>query len=471
MSVSVIAYNNLKVSPYQLTNLTELKIVKKINEHGKLFLKGIVLESLKDSYIDMTKSKTSIEVAHIDKKSRSKPLFKGIVISIKMKSIRGVYYIELEALSHSFDLDIKLKSRSFQNKDMTYKALIQEVISEYSGADNIDTASNGKNIQAFTLQYNETDWQFLKRMVSRFNEGLIPDCTSDKPKFWFGTPKGIGKSKLEDFNYSVSKRIADFRVSSENFNEGIRENDFIYYEVESNKLLNIGYEVEFKGRSFFVHEVNTFMENSIVKHRYTLAPEKGLSKDTLYNNEIIGLSLQGKVIEVAKDDVKVHLEIDEKQNAGEAWWFKYSSIYSAEGNTGWYCMPEIGDSVMVHFPDNKEENALSISSIRKSNEDSKLSSPDVKYFRTKSGKELKFSQDEILITAKDGEVYIKLNEQSGIEIFSKSGVKIISQKDISLDSAQKVMISSKEEINITCKESSINMKDNISINGKQVKVN
>ncbi|MCR8998468.1 hypothetical protein NW825_26900, partial [Brevibacillus laterosporus] len=60
------------------------------------------------------------------------------------------------------------------------------------------------------------------------------------------------------------------------------------------------------------------------------------------------------------------------------------------------------------------------------------------------------SPSEIVITAKDGEIFIRLNDQDGIQILSKKKIKIISEEDIMMDSEKKVIISAKEEINITC---------------------
>jgi hypothetical protein len=92
-------------------------------------------------------------------------------------------------------------------------------------------------------------------------------------------------------------------------------------------------------------------------------------------------------------------------------------------------MPELGDHLKVYFPNNKEEDGVAMSSVRKDSEKAeynKVDNPDVKYFRTKSGKELMFAPNEILISAKDKEIYIRLNEEDGIEIFSKKEIKIIS---------------------------------------------
>ena len=94
----------------------------------------------------------------------------------------------------------------------------------------MDKASQGAQIEKFILQYRETDWQFLKRLASHFNTGLIPDDKFAKPKFYFGVPKKASKGKLKNFNYRVKKHLGDYRFSSENYIEDLKETDFILYD-------------------------------------------------------------------------------------------------------------------------------------------------------------------------------------------------------------------------------------------------
>ncbi|MBV7276983.1 late control protein D, partial [Clostridium sp. PL3] len=164
-----------------------------------------------------------------------------------------------------------------------------------------------------------------------------------KTKFWFGPPKGEEVGQLEDFNYSISKKIGNFRSSSENYNKTIEENDFIYYKIETDRILNIGDSVNFKDKKLYVFGATATMKDSILKHEYILSPKNGLTQDLILNNKIKGTSIEGKVIGVSGDTVKVHLQIDENQNLREAYAFPYSTPYTAEGNTGMYCMPEMGD--------------------------------------------------------------------------------------------------------------------------------
>ncbi|MGE7090733.1 hypothetical protein ACQKII_04605 [Lysinibacillus sp. NPDC048646] len=474
MSVSVTAYHNLQVLPFELVSLQELTVTKKMNEHATLRFTGIVPEEIRDKYVEMTEANAAITVNQLDHQGNPIPLFKGVILSIKVRAVRDIYYLEVEAASNSYQLDIKTKSRSYQHKDMTYSSLFQLMSPAYPGLDIIDEATKGGKLDKFTMQYRETDWQFLQRLASRFNTGLVPAATFDKPKFHFGVPAGSAKGKLEDYHYTTRKKLADYLLYTENGNEGMEENDFLYYEVETDKVFNIGDHVSFNEQTLYVAEASTSMKDGLLKHIYSLSTKKGMNKSEIFNQAISGLSIEGKVLEVAKDHIKVHLTIDEKQDKEKAHWFLYSTGYTAEGHSGWYCMPEINDYVHVYFPSNKEEEGLASSSVRKNLDSSatnKLDDPSTKYYRTAFGKEIKMSPSEIVITAQDGDIFIRLNEESGIEIFSKKEIKLISAADISVNASKKILLSAEEEISLKCKESKITMDGNVQIFGKEVKAN
>ncbi|WP_107924613.1 hypothetical protein [Lysinibacillus parviboronicapiens] len=474
MSVSVTAYHNLQVLPFELVSLQELTLTKKMNEHATLHFTGIVPEEIRDKYVEMTEANAAIAVNQLDHQGNPIPLFKGVILSIKVSAVRDIYYLEVEAASNSYQLDIKTKSRSYQHKDMTYASLFQLMSPAYPGLDIIDEATKGGKLDKFTMQYLETDWQFLKRLASRFNTGLVPAATFDKPKFHFGVPAGSAKGKLADYHFTTRKKLADYLLYSENGNEGMEENDFLYYEVETDKVFNIGDHVSFNEQTLYVAEAITSMKNGLLKHIYSLSTKNGMNKSEVFNQAISGLSIEGKVLEVAKDHIKVHLTIDDKQDKEKAHWFLYSTGYTAEGHSGWYCMPEINDYVHVYFPSHKEEEGLASSSIRKNLDSSatnKLDDPSTKYYRTAFGKEIKMSPSEIVITAQDGDIFIRLNEESGIEIFSKKDIKLISAADISVNASKKILLSAEEEISLKCKESKITMDGNVQIFGKEVKAN
>ncbi|MGD8399512.1 MAG: phage baseplate assembly protein V [Bacillota bacterium] len=473
MILPSLGYEAIQIAPFQVKELKDLQIVRKINEHTRLTFTGIIPAAQKNSYLDSADAKTQVEVT-LAGNGQSITFFKGPATKVQVKTVRDIYYLEVEALSHTYDLDIMVKNRSFQNGALTYTDMFQKVIATYPGADLKDTASRGATLDTFAIQYRLTDWQYLKQKASLFHAGLIPADTAAKPQFYIGVPEGDSQGDLDNFHYSVRKNIGRFRIAAENYQSSLQESDFVSYEVETGQILKLGDQINFKGKSLYVAEAISLMEQGLLKHRYRLTPKGGLSQETIYNPALTGASVPGKVLAVARDNVRVHLEIDLEQKETEAYWFPYTSVYTAEGNSGWYCMPEVGDSVRVYFPGPGETNAAAVGSIRQDSNDgqnNKVGNPDVKYFRTKSGKELMFSPSEIVITGKDGEVFVRLNDQEGIEIYSKQGLKLTSQKDLTLESAQKITITAGQEIAMECGESNLKMDGTTSIKGYEIKSN
>ncbi|WP_058486168.1 contractile injection system protein, VgrG/Pvc8 family [Defluviitalea phaphyphila] len=462
---------DISVYPFEFKQLKNLKITQEINDHAYLHLTGMIDKENKDKYIEDTKLGNQVEVyQNIDKKQEI--LFKGLVQDIKIRNVNDTYYLEIKAVSNTYLMDIKEKSRTFQDINQTYKEIFNNIAKEYKG-DSLDKATNGSTTGKYIIQYKETDWMFVKRLASHFNSPILPDCKFNEPKYYIGIPELDGKKELDDFNYSLRKRIKDFAISSQNTNPNITELDRTEYIVETTEYLQLAEPVKYKNIKLYVRKLTYEIKDSLVVNTYVLTTKKGLSVDKIYNDKICGVSLQGKVLEVKNDCVKVHIfPIDEKQDVNTAYLFKYTTSYTAEGNSGWYCMPEIGDTVYIYHPSNKEEEAVSINSIRtQENSSDKITDPATKYWRTKDGKEIKLSPEEILITAKDEEIYIKINEKTGITIFSKKPISINTESNLSISSAKKINISAKEEIKYECKESKIQMGKDIVIEGRKIKNN
>ena len=78
------------------------------------------------------------------------------------------------------------------------------------------------------------------------------------------------------------------------------------------------------------------------KLSYLLLPAQGIRQNLHRNPKLSGASLSGVVLDRDKDRVRLHLEVDPEQKKEEACWFPYASAYTAEGNSGWYFMPEVG---------------------------------------------------------------------------------------------------------------------------------
>ncbi|MCC3380815.1 hypothetical protein JO375_15545, partial [Paenibacillus sp. UY79] len=76
----------------------------------------------------------------------SKPLFSGIALSVEVKVVRDVYYLEVEAISHTYRMDIQQRTRSFQYTKMTVPQMLEQIGKDYEGLDVIDGATGGEQI-------------------------------------------------------------------------------------------------------------------------------------------------------------------------------------------------------------------------------------------------------------------------------------------------------------------------------------
>ena len=135
-------------------------------------------------------------------------------------------------------------------------------------------------------------------------------------------------------------------------------------------------------------------------------------------------------------------------------------------------MPEKGDTVLINFPTWEEVDAVGSGSVRVKEEDSDdLEDPDVKIFRTRDGKEIRFTPEEILITCVEDEVYLRLNQESGIEIISSGPIRFQSDKGIKLEADETIKLFAKDQVLMKCKTSQIMIDDQIDICGEDVKIN
>lgn len=388
-----------------------------------------------------------------------------------------VYIIHVDSVSFTYLMDIDLRSRSFQHTSMIYKEVVGIVVGGYSNGQFSDRVSEWRAIGRPIIQYMETDWSFLKRLSSHFNSYLVPSLLSEGPQFYFGQPNP-DRGSIEVHNYSVHRDFGRLkRIQTEV--PGAYELDFTEFEVEVYDIYKLGDKVTFGNVQAYISRTEYSYENSIIRNTLRLTQRKGMSTLFVPNNNIAGVSLFGKVIAVARDRVKIHLDIDEVQNLAEAYWYPYATMYASEGEVGWFCMPELGDAVRLYHPDGDEGNAMVINSIKAHdpNEDverldpeHRMIDPDVKYLRSAFGKEVRIRPDGIDVIAKDDNVFMSLNDDGTITIISNDKISIAAVNDIEVK-AKNIFFEALERISMKSKGSTIDLETDIEVKGEEVKTN
>lgn len=146
-----------------------------------------------------------------------------------------------------------------------------------------------------------------------------------------------------------------------------------YYKLRTNQFLDVGDIVKLPATQpdLYVYISTAYILGSEVYFEAVVTPYGGLRQKPRFNRSLAGVTLEGYVIAVGgadddplKDKVKVRINGDDPISPEEAAWFPYTTYYSSENHTGFYCLPELNDYVKMYFPSTNEEEALIVSSRR-----------------------------------------------------------------------------------------------------------
>jgi hypothetical protein len=148
------------------------------------------------------------------------------------------------------------------------------------------------------------------------------------------------------------------------------------------------------------------------------------------------------VTAVKTDRVKVQLSIDSRQCDDK--WFQYDTVYSSPDGTGWYFMPEIGDSVRLQIPSEREEEAHVVSAVHVG-QASTRSDPDVKSIRTKYGKAFICEPEAIHWTNGKGST-ISMVDEEGISFNTSEDLVIQADGNVSIICDKNILIQGNENV-------------------------
>lgn len=432
----IIDVTRLSVSPFAMEGIVEMKVEQSLNQHATLYVKGIIPREIGDAGVMASDDSTVVTVS-----DRDGVIFNGLIQDIRASFEGQVYYLEVWGVSHSIKGDTNLCSRSFQDPGMDYQQIAQQLAGEDGLAMNMETSP--LTIQNLLLQYEETNWEFLRRLASHNHSVLLPSVT--EPAIYFGIPKGNQKGSLLSYRFSVGKNLSRYRKYSGAGVKTSADDSMEYLVTADDSVLSIGDTVDYGGNSLVVKEARIHLADAVITCRYVLGPENGLKVPVAYNQHITGLTLPGQVLEVNDDTVKVLLCVDESQDTATAYSFPYITPYSAESHTGLYLMPEVDDVVNIQFPTEDESRGVALSSFRQAGSDRTVD-PQVKYLRTPHDKEIRISEKEILITAKSGGLFVRLNEDNGVEIFTQHGIVVNTLSSMDVTAAGHIAFSAGSNI-------------------------
>ena len=399
----------------------KFRFVWKPNQHAVLRLEGYINGNAQYITDNLYDSKIKI---WIEEKKNKRVLFCGYFIKVEECSVGKTKRVKIQAASGSYKLDQCIESKSFQNTESTYADIVIQTV-ENAGGKVICTEGINKKISKPVIQYNETAWEFAKRMASQTGAYLFPDIETGGINLWFGMREGTVAVKFSETEYVENM----YRESATNTMKN-------YYEIESKEFYEIGDKAKIRGLELHIWEVSASFERGELNFKYILKKNDSIS--TIYQNQFIGLGLQGTVVETRKEQIKVALDIDGGKTTGD-----YFYDWYPETGNALYAMPEIGTRVLLYFNSKDEREGFVLHSLPDSvQQDINYKN---RYFNTKEGNNVHLYKDSVDFSCQ-GNHNLDLADNF-ISAGSSGTVSISAQGSVKL-SARRIVLSTPDELNI-----------------------
>lgn len=379
-----------------------LLISEKINAHASLSLSGICAKA----------NGTMPENKRIVVKSKEGTiLFTGMLDRIELKMDKELSNFHLSAFSFSRELDKVKRKRVFQDMSMTYENIIDEVLNSYENAAYIDRATDGAKIAKCIIQYEETDWEFLKRLASHFNTGICVACQAEAIQLFFGK----SNEAEEGLNGERLIRNTDLLSRTEQI------------KMRVDKKLQAGSLMYHAGKRYLVKTVDMIMEKGELIHYITLTNSDNSIFPYIPNQNISGAHIWAFVKEIHRNKLRIQYQIEDKAQGD----IPFLSFAGEENNETGFYMPEPDNEVEVTFPDAEEAHAF-VSAARRTSGKTNTIKGTVKYLKNKDGLGWQMNRKKINISSGPDNSAVILYRAGSIHIEAPDSICIRTGSDIEI---------------------------------------
>ena len=512
-----------------------LKIDSRIGEHtvGKIkYIASLQQINIYDAAIDKDEDIKIIisgrsNISNENGASDDKIFLNGIIDDIKLSEIKtGSLVVEITCISKSIILDRIPRYRSFQDPSLTYSAIAEEINKNYgaNGEKIISVGEDMKEVPRMTIQYNETDWEYLKRLASYTGQPVMPYY--DKVLVGFLKNQAVQTPNTTYSQYGKSKK-----------------NKRTMYKITGTEVYPVSTPIKLKTRNraggeetendYYVIESRIYNEGNTLKCEYTLGKQTDYFVDPIPHEKIKGAVIEARTVHIARTDESksnhgrndgssdnlegktigakpLNKYIEKAENnqnenmkervkasdiavmtldltegllklgengqsfedkyAGKSY-FPYVTPYS-QSNTGFTPAPEVNDRVALYFPNGNETHAIVLGAVNNDG-NGRFTNPDKRNFTlgnsqggANNGKPMyDFTLDSEKFTMSTGNV-ISMESSGTINVAGRSNVGVISKTSnvnvIGSKSVNSVVGSSK----VTIDPNNINVNGNSSVDIK-----
>ncbi|MFI3173290.1 MAG: hypothetical protein R3Y58_13115, partial [Eubacteriales bacterium] len=319
--------------------IIDFEFINNINEHAICTVVGFISKNDLPIIEKIQYFKKKCDIIDM---SISKVVFSGIYKEIIAVQENDLVKVTAKLISATKLLDFEKKSCSFQNIDMFYNTVTSQILANTKNAVCIYNEVSNTPIGEPLLQYNETDWEFIKRIASIKEQSLIVNCELAEPRFYYGVPKS---SNVELCLEKYEKEISDKYYSDGGELKGRQKSNYISISFKDRRFLPIGFEVAFNNDTYRVYYQSAEFVKGELIYSYKIGKDGLLTNCLIENNDVSKISLNGKITDVKEEIINVALDIDNNDVKTAGYSFKWQPI---TGNT-FYSMPKNGTMARVKF--------------------------------------------------------------------------------------------------------------------------
>ena len=382
-------------------------------------------------------------------------LFSGYPEKVEIKEERGYRIADIQAVSGTILLDQKKSNRVFQKKVQTYMGIASAVTAD---TDHCACILPGSDMRTggTLIQYQETDWRFLKRMASQLGLPLVPDTSYYYPRFYLGLPEGEKRELGEIISCDLCFDGRYYAVSGKCL---VDREDFICYDVVTRTSLSLGDRVTYEGRELLVSRKKTELAGGEVIFTYRLAGNSYTWVPWEDNPDYTGMSFVGSIVGTQGEQVEVAFDIDKTAAGGNRYGFA-----PATGNL-MYCMPQKGTKTALYIGNGDEAQGIATGCIRTNGSTCEgTGSPEKKSFRSEHGKGMDlYPQSMGLDGGETGKITFEdetgttIESNGGLVLMAKEGIRLESMTGIAMQGMSDIMALYAEGASSLCVNGSVDM--------------
>ena len=430
-----ITYTRLQLScSLAVKTILDFQITEKPGEHARgtfrVRLHAEDEKDRKDSYEPLI-------LWELDEKGNRKrePLFAGYPQETIISCQDGYREAEITVLSGTILLDEQKRNRAFQSPDQGILEIADRIVKD---TDHAAFILNGPDRDAggTAIQYDETDWEFLKRLASRCNLPLVADSSYYFPRFYIGMPHGEDRElpKMQDYIFRFHRKYYEIGERCT-----VERKDFICYDITTSEKFDLGDHVFFEERRLVVSEKEMKLQRGEIQFRYLLTGESFNAVPRQDNKDFTGMSFQGEVISTKGEEVVTALDIDKEGSTGNAYG------YAPKSGNLMYCMPQKGTKVSLYLGNGREQEGIVTDCIHTNSEDcEEMGSPQNKSFRSEHGNGIDLYPESMGVNSNGGN--LRMSDGKGIDLDSVGELLIQAAKGIRFESGKEIHIQAVSQI-------------------------